>query len=238
MLNRWLGQQAELLGLCLTELQLQQLKAYGRLLQEWNRRINLTSIVETEAIYQLHFLDSLSVQLATDLNKVNSLVDVGTGAGFPGLVLAIAFANLQVTLLDSTSKKVGFLHLVASELGIQERVQAVCLRAEEAGRQRGRRESFQVAVSRGVAKLSVLAEYCLPLTAVGGQFIAMKGPDVAGELQEARTAFVELGGSAGFGRSWVLPSGAGRTLVGVDKLSPTPSRYPRRVGLPAKRPLQ
>ncbi|MGI6359179.1 MAG: 16S rRNA (guanine(527)-N(7))-methyltransferase RsmG [Bacillota bacterium] len=237
MLNEWLKGQAERLGLALTEQHLQQLRVYSQLLREWNQRINLTSITELEAIYELHFLDSLSVQLAVDLKRMNSLVDVGTGAGFPGLVMAIVFDQLEVTLLDSTRKKVDFLRLVASELGLLDRVHTVCMRAEEAGRQKGLRDSFEVVVSRGVARLSVLAEYCLPLASTGGLFVAMKGPDVAAEMQEAKKAFTTLGGGEGKCLPWVLPSGAGRSLVCVPKLSSTPSGYPRRVGLPAKRPV-
>lgn len=237
-MNDWLVLQADKLGITVDAGALDRLQEYRNLLVSWNEQINLTSIIETAAIYELHFLDSLSVQLATDLATIDHLVDVGTGAGFPGLVLATVFPHLQVTLVESVEKKANFLRLVSRELGLQMRVEVLCLRAEEAGNRRDLRDGFDLAVARGVARLNVLAEYCLPLVRPAGVFVAQKGPKLADELSEARRAFRVLGGGEAIATEWILPGGAGRTLVKVPKISSTPNGYPRRVGLPAKRPLE
>lgn len=236
-MNEWLKRQAAEMEIAIEQVALERLSRYQQLLAFWNERINLTSITEPQAVYELHFLDSLSVHLVADMSKVCSLVDVGTGAGFPGLVLASVFPELRVTLLDSTEKKVEFLRLVSRELGLEERVSTVCLRAEQAGQTRGLREGFQVAVSRGVARLAVLAEYCMPLVSPAGVFVAMKGPGMADELTEAGTALQVLGGGVPQAVEWSLPNGAARTLLAVPKVRATPSGYPRRIGLPSKRPL-
>lgn len=236
-MRAWIRLQAERLGVILDDVALDRLSVYQQLLAEWNERINLTSITQPDSVYELHFLDSLSVQLVADLRTVNNLVDVGTGAGFPGVVLAIAFPGLRVTLMDSTEKKIDFLSLLCRELGLSSRVGTISLRAEQAGQTSGLRENYQVTVARGVARLSVLAEYCLPLTKPGGIFVAMKGPSLASELVEASRSLTVLGGGEPKLLEWNLPSGAGRTLLAVPKLRGTPAGYPRRVGLPGKRPL-
>lgn len=237
MLNEWLYRQAAELGVELTTGALLQLERYSALLQEWNRSLNLTTISESPEIYELHFLDSLSVALALDMNQVHSLIDVGTGAGFPGLVLAIAFPTTQVTLVESINKKARFLQAVVEELDLTKRVQVVCERAEVIGQLRAHREQFDLAVARAVASLTVLAEYCLPLVRVGGCFIAQKGPGVEAELVEAGRSFDILGGEAAKIETWSLPSGAERTLVRVSKRDNSPAQYPRRPGIPTKRPL-
>lgn len=236
-MNQWLQAQAAGLGIGLSADALLQLQRYQQLLQEWNQQINLTSITAADAVNELHFLDSLSVQLAVDLRQSQSLVDVGTGAGFPGLVLAVAFPHLQVTLVESIEKKAGFLRAVSQELQLASQVTVSCLRAEEAGWAKPLRDRFDVAVARGVARLNVLAEYCLPLVRAGGCFVAMKGPSAEPEVAEALRAVRVLGGGAPEQVKWGLPSGAGRTLVRIPKLGATPTGYPRRVGLPAKKPL-
>lgn len=237
MLSQWLYQQATGLGVELTTGALLQLERYSALLQEWNRSLNLTTISEAPDIYELHFLDSLSVALAMDMNQVHSLIDVGTGAGFPGLVLAIAFPTTQVTLVESINKKARFLQAVVNELDLAQRVQVVSERAEEIGQRTAYREQFDLAVARAVARLAVLAEYCLPLVRVGGCFIAQKGPGIEAELAEASRGFGILGGEVAKIHTWSLPSGAERTLVRVSKRDNSPSLYPRRPGIPAKRPL-
>lgn len=235
--NGWLQEQAEKLGILLSREALERLAHYGRLLQEWNKTVNLTTITDLPEIYELHFLDSLSVVLSADMAQVESLIDVGTGAGFPGLVLAIAFPEMQVVLLDSIKKKTRFLQTVVNELGLEKQVRIICERAEVVGQDPHFREQYDLAVARAVARLATLAEYCLPLVRVGGCFVAQKGPEMAGELEEANSGLALLGGARGRTWEWVLPSGAARTLVRVDKCSPTPSKYPRRPGLPHKRPL-
>lgn len=235
--NGWLRAQAERLGVSLSSTALDQLSHYSRLLQEWNERINLTRITGLQEIYELHFLDSLSVALAVEMASVESVIDVGTGAGFPGLVLAIAFPNTQVVLLDSINKKTRFLQMAVNELGLAKQVGVVCERAEVVGHDPHFREQYDLVVARAVARLATLAEYCMPLVRVGGCFVAQKGPEMAEELAEAGPGLALLGGDRGKTCEWRLPSGAARTLVRVDKYSSTPSKFPRRPGLAEKRPL-
>lgn len=237
MLSSWLQEQARDLQMELTDTALMQLATYLEMLQEWNKKMNLTSVDDAEQVYEIHFLDSLSVHLAVDLAEVNSLIDVGTGAGFPGLVLAVAWPHLQVTLLESVHKKARFLQELVEKLQLQSRVEVVVTRAEAWGQAQVAREQYDVAVARAVARLNVLSEYCLPLVRLGGFFVAQKGPQAAEELAEAERAIDLLGGAEPKVIDWRLPSGAERVLLRVKKLQPTPSGYPRRIGLPNKRPL-
>lgn len=237
MLSEWLRQQAEELEIVLEPTALVQLNRYRSLLQEWNQSLNLTSITDVAEIYELHFLDSLSACSAVDMSEVCSLIDVGSGAGFPGLVLAIVFPAIKVTLLESIKKKARFLQAVVDDLALSERVQVVCERAEVLGQQHIYREQYDVVVARAVARLAVLAEYCLPLVRLGGCFVAQKGPQVEEEVGEAAHCIAVLGGGEVRTWSWSLPSGASRTLVRVNKQKRTPMVYPRRAGVPAKRPL-
>lgn len=237
MLNEWLHRQAAELQVELTGGALLQLERYAALLQEWNQSLNLTTISETPEIYELHFLDSLSVALAVDMTQAHNLIDVGTGAGFPGLVLAIAFPATRVTLVESVNKKACFLQAVVAELDLADQVQVVCERAEIIGQQVAYRQQFDLAVARAVARLAVLAEYCLPLVRVGGCFVAQKGPEIEAELAEASRCFALLGGAAVHVDNWLLPSGAGRTIVRVNKRDNSPDQFPRRPGMPSKRPL-
>lgn len=237
MLAAWLWEQARGLNLDLSDNALGQFERYAQLLQQWNQELNLTTISAVREIYELHFLDSLSVALALELGQVGRLIDVGTGAGFPGLALAIAIPTLRVTLLESTQKKARFLQAVVTELGLGQQVEVIAERAEVIGQQAGFRQQYDVAVARAVARLAVLAEYCLPLVKLGGCFVAQKGPKIEAELAESLPGIDALGGEVGKQVNWALPSGAERTLVRVDKLRPTPLKYPRRAGIPAKRPL-
>jgi 16S rRNA (guanine527-N7)-methyltransferase len=207
------------------------------LLLEWNRRFNLTAIEEPDAVIDKHFLDSLSCATVLDLTPVGRLVDVGTGAGFPGLVLKIAYPQLEVLLLDSVEKRLRFLDRVATTLHLSG-VETVHARAEDAGRDPSRREQYDIAVARAVARLNTLAEYCLPLVRVGGWFLAQKGPDIGAELAEARFAFDQLGGGAAQTRTLTLPgTDIRRSLVLVPKVKRTPAQYPRLPGTPRKHPL-
>lgn len=237
MHSEWLRQQVADFKITLEPAALVQLDRYCGLLQEWNQSFNLTSITETAAVYELHFLDSLSVCLAVDMSRVRSLIDVGSGAGFPGLVLAVVFPSVKVVLLESIAKKARFLQAVVDELELSERVQVVCERAEILGQQGGHREQYDIVVARAVARLAVLAEYCLPLVRVGGCFVAQKGPHISDEISEATRGVSVLGGEVVRTLSWSSPSGANRTLVRVNKQIETPREYPRRAGVPAKRPL-
>jgi 16S rRNA (guanine527-N7)-methyltransferase len=228
---------AQRLGIRLSGGQVVQFEQYQKLLLDWNRRMNLTAVRESEAIQERHFLDSLTCFLATgDLNG-RSLVDVGSGAGFPGLPLKITFPDLRLTLLESVGKKTKFLQAVVDELQLSD-VQIVAGRVEEVARTPEQREAYDWAVARAVAGLPVLVEYLLPLVRVGGCALAQKGVFAASEAADADKAISILGGGA----VQLLPVQVpGREqpsyLVVIEKIMATPDLYPRRVGVPAKRPL-
>lgn len=229
--------QAETVGVVLTESALDSLAVYYGLLEEWNQKINLTTVSSRDEVYERHFLDSLSVAAVYDVAACQSLIDVGTGAGFPGIVLAIAFPQLRVTLLESIVKKTHFLSAVIDALALQDRVQVVCERAETLAQNPQYREQYELAVARAVARLNVLCELCLPFVQLGGSFIAWKGAQGEEEAGEAQVALKKLGGSAPLMHRWETPDGKERFLIQVDKTANTPAGYPRRVGLPVKRPL-
>ncbi|MFC4546832.1 16S rRNA (guanine(527)-N(7))-methyltransferase RsmG [Paenactinomyces guangxiensis] len=235
--GEWLKQQVLRWGIKLTEKQLEQFGEYYRLLVETNKVMNLTAITEPHEVYVKHFFDSLTVAKILPIKQIHSLIDVGTGAGFPGLPLKIAFPHLRVVLLDSLKKRIGFLEDVVSALGL-EKIECVHGRAEEFARQTGYRQSFDLATARAVAKLNVLAEYCLPFVRVGGFFVAMKGPSVAEEVRESRQALHILGKASHEIISFELPEEMGtRHLLLMKKRDHSPKAYPRRSGIPAKQPI-
>lgn len=226
----------DLLDLDLNSGQLKAFAWYAKELQEWNRRINLTAITDPLEIEVKHFIDSLTPLRVVD--RPGSLVDVGSGAGFPGVPLKIAQPNLQVTLVEATAKKVGFCRHVIEGLGLSG-IQAVHARAEELGQQPAHRGQYDWAIGRAVASMAVLAEYLLPLLKVGGTMIAMKGETGPAEAHEAQEALQLLGGHLKQLISFELPMVTEtRYLIVVDKVSATPDDYPRRSGMPAKRPLE
>ncbi len=231
---------AEVLPAPLTDEQEAQFARYALLLQEWNEKINLTAITDEAGIVVKHFMDSLSVfaVLNKDDSAAYSVLDVGTGAGFPGLVLAIMRPTWTVTLLESTRKKIDFLITVANDLGLKN-VKTVWARAEDAGQDRRHREQYDVAVARAVAELPILAEYCLPFVRVGGQWVAQKGPKVEEEVAKARNAFGQLGGKLLEVKTITVPGmeQGTRSLVVVQKIKSTPSVFPRKAGTPTKKPL-
>lgn len=232
-----LKQFAAELDITLSERQLAQFGAYQALLIEWNQRMNLTRIIAPQEIVVRHFLDSLSCETATgDLNG-QSLIDVGTGAGLPGLPLKILFPKLNLTLTDSVAKKTHFLQVVVDELGL-ENVTVLAERAETLGQRTAHREQYDWAVGRSVAHLRVLVEYLLPLTKVGGHMLAMKGESAARESAESENAIALLGGSTPHQYSIQLPQrDVPHYLLKIAKQAPTPAKYPRRVGKPSKKPL-
>ncbi|MCB0208848.1 MAG: 16S rRNA (guanine(527)-N(7))-methyltransferase RsmG [Anaerolineae bacterium] len=225
-------------GLALSEAQLHAFALYYRELVAWNEKINLTRIIEPDEVVSKHFLDSLSVVAALPKgNKPLSLIDVGSGAGFPGIPLRIALPDIRVTLLESTGKKTKFLQHVIDTLALKS-TRVITARAEEAGQHPDHRAKYDVAVARAVSRLPVLIEYMLPLVKVGGQIIAQKGQNPAEEIEAARSALRVLGGQLIKVEPIAVPSLDGeRHLVIVKKIKPTPKLYPRRPGLPNKEPL-
>jgi 16S rRNA (guanine527-N7)-methyltransferase len=202
-----------------------------------NARAGLTTLTEPAEVAIKHFLDSLTCLLARDIAPGERVADVGSGAGFPGLVLAVARPAASFTLIESSQKRARFLEQTAEALGLAN-VSVVPARAETAGRQAEHRERHQLAVSRAVAALPVLLEYCLPLVRVGGQVLAYKGPEAEQELKDSGEALARLGGRVAETRRLRLPRDMGeRVLVLVEKVAPTPCGYPRRPGVPARRPL-
>lgn len=220
-----------------TEEQLEKFESFYRLLVEKNKGVNLTAIVEEKEVAVKHFIDSLSCLKATPFGDGMSLLDIGTGAGFPGIPLKIYCQGLTVTLLESLDKRVNFLKEVISELGLSQ-IEAIHARAEDIGRNNDYREKYDRVVARAVAGLGVLTEYCLPSVKVGGFFLAMKGPKLEEEIAAAKKAIEILGGEVEKTISLRLPfTGDERNLVLIRKVKNTPEKYPRRAGIPQKKPL-
>lgn len=239
MTNRELLMQgAAQLGLDMSEKTADRFETYARLLVEWNKKINLTAITEGKDIVTKHFLDSLTLPACCGLDMENaSMIDVGTGAGFPGLAVKLQCPSVRLTLLDSLAKRLKFLEAVAADVGAQD--VAFChARAEDGGQDRKLREQFDIATARAVANLSVLAEYCLPFVKVGGVFAALKGPMAEEELQSAAGAIETLGGKLRTVQDVTIPfAQLSHKIVLIDKVRPTPKQYPRKAGTPAKKPL-
>jgi 16S rRNA (guanine527-N7)-methyltransferase len=228
-------EQMSRLGLPLSLSQGEKFNSYSSFLVEYNRMVNLTAITDPQEIAVKHFLDSLMPCGLFAVPQGASLIDVGTGAGFPGVPLKIARPDLAVTLLDSLQKRLVFLSKLCEKLDTP--CALVHMRAENAGADPALRERFDVAVSRAVAHLSVLCEYCLPLVAIGGHMLALKGPDCAQEVAQAEIAVALLGGELSQTVAYELPGYGKRTLVIIKKISHTPPKYPRqRVNL-TKNPL-
>lgn len=208
---------------------------YMRLLQEWNEKVNLTAITEDNDIILKHFVDSLSIQ--EFLKDGDSIIDVGTGAGFPGIPVKIANDTLNVTLMDSLNKRVLFLDEVINKLKLKD-IRAIHARAEELGRDKNYREKFDVVTSRAVANLSTLLEYMMPFAKVGGICICMKGPNIEEELKNAQYAISKLGGKLEKIENFMLAgSDNERNIIVVKKVKNISNKYPRKAGTPAKEPL-
>lgn len=219
----------------LTEEQIKQFYDYMDLLLEWNEKMNLTAITDPEEIILKHFVDSLTI--AYDIPKEASLVDVGTGAGFPGIPLKIYRKDIKVVLVDSLNKRINFLNEVIEKLKL-EKIETIHSRAEEFGRNKKYRETFEIATSRAVANLSTLSEYLLPLVKKEGICICMKGNEIKEELEKARKAIQLLGGKEIKQKEFTLPnSDMKRNIIILKKVEKTPAKYPRKPGTPAKEPI-
>ncbi len=228
----------EKLNIHLNEKQVYQFMKYYEMLIETNKVMNLTAITDFDEVIDKHFVDSLALIQAIDLNKELKVIDVGTGAGFPGIPLKIAFPELDILLLDSLNKRIHFLDQVISELGL-ENIQTIHGRAEDFGKNPLYREKFDLCVSRAVANLSTLSEYCVPFVKVDGYFISYKSGKVQEELDASRHAVDILGGKVEKCLNYALAdTDMERSLVVIHKLKPTKKAYPRKAGKPSKEPLQ
>lgn len=232
-----LKRKSEALNIVLNERQLAMFETYYEMLVEKNKVMNLTAITEKNEVIDKHFIDSISLKKAMDVTKHVKVLDLGTGAGFPGIPLKIAYPNLQVTLLDSLNKRIKFLQEVIEELSLEE-IDAIHGRAEDYAKQSGYREQFDICVSRAVANLATLSEYCLPYVKQGGCFISYKSGAVQEELEQSKKAIKELGGRVKEVIPFVLPdTDIERTFVVIEKVKQTPRKYPRKAGLPSKEPI-
>jgi 16S rRNA (guanine(527)-N(7))-methyltransferase GidB len=228
----------EKMGISLSENQTQQFFDYKSLLVEWNEKMNLTAITDEREVIIKHFVDSISILSEVKIEEGAEIIDVGTGAGFPGLPVKIIRPDLKVTLLDSLNKRIGFLDEVCTQLGL-ENVDNIHSRAEDGGQSPMLREKFDYCLSRAVANLAVLSEYCLPFVKVGGMFVSLKGPDAVQEIKDAEIAIKKLGGEVERVIKIEIPnSDITHSLIIIKKIDNTPKIYPRKAGTASKKPIK
>ena len=224
-------------GLELTELQYEQFIKYMRFLQEWNEKINLTAITDDDEVIKKHFIDCIKAFKSDAIKNAKTIIDVGTGAGFPGLPIAIMNPNVKVTLLDSLNKRINYLNTVVRELGLKN-VTTIHSRAEDGARKPELREKFDVATSRAVANMAVLSEFCMPYIKVGGHFVALKGPAIEEEIKDGTNAIKTLGGELKeIIEVSIEETDLKHNIVEVKKLNPCSKTYPRKAGTITKKPL-
>lgn len=236
-MNKLLLDKVNELSIELNDKQVSQFIRFYELLVEWNKVMNLTGITEYEQVVEKHFVDSLSIVKSIDIKNVNRVIDIGTGAGFPGIPLKIAFPHLKITLLDSLNKRIKFLNAVIVELGLED-IHTIHGRAEDFAKQAEYREQYDLCVSRAVANLSTLSEYCLPYVKVNGLFVPYKSGDIEEELNSSKKAVQILGGKIENTIKFELPgTDIGRSFVNIKKIKNTGKKFPRKAGLPSKEPL-
>lgn len=237
-MNNMLTEKVKELSIVLNDKQIQQFEQYYNILVEWNKVMNLTAITEYEEVVEKHFLDSLTIVNAIHVKKIETLIDVGTGAGFPGIPLKIAFPHLKVTLLDSLNKRIKFLNEVINLLELND-IKAIHGRAEDYAKQAEYREQYDICVSRAVANLATLSEYCLPYVKVDGLFVPYKSGEIDEELKSSEKAVSILGGKVEEVVKFQLPgTDIGRSFVKIHKIKETKKKYPRKAGMPTKEPLK
>lgn len=233
-----LTEKVKELSIVLNDKQIQQFEQYYNILVEWNKVMNLTAITEYEEVVEKHFLDSLTIVNAIHVEKIETLIDVGTGAGFPGIPLKIAFPHLKVTLLDSLNKRIKFLNEAIDLLELND-IKAIHGRAEDYAKQAEYREQYDICVSRAVANLATLSEYCLPYVKVDGLFVPYKSGEIDEELKSSEKAVSILGGKVEEVVKFQLPgTDIGRSFVKIHKIKETKKKYPRKAGMPTKEPLK
>lgn len=230
-------QKLEEQGFSLTEKQKQQFEDYYKLLVEWNQKINLTAITEKDEVYLKHFYDSLAPVLMGEItNQPLELLDIGAGAGFPSLPMKILLPELEITIIDSLNKRIQFLELLADKLQL-DKVHFIHGRAEDLGQDKTYRAHFDIVTARAVARLPILAELTIPFLKIGGRLQALKASDAQEEIQEAQNALTSLFTKLVQSQNYQLPNGDPRTLTTLEKRKETPNKYPRKAGIPNKRPL-
>ncbi len=233
--SKIMQEYAKEINILLEEKQIEQFYSYMELLIEWNEKINLTAIIEPEEIILKHFIDSITI--SKYINKNAKLIDIGTGAGFPGIPLKIIRDDIEITLVDSLNKRINFLKEVINNLELKN-IEAIHSRAEEIGKNKVYRETFDYATSRAVANLSTLAEYLIPLVKQNGYVIAMKGANIEEEKNKSQNAIELLGGKIEEIEKFQLPkSDINRNIIKIKKVKATPTKYPRKAGMPAKEPI-